>query len=70
MALTEGALCQHDLIRVVYSGLHPQRETFTAQNRYCSTQTAVNREEANAIKVIKLQQFIDTVPGSLWRWHY
>lgn len=35
MALTEGALCQHDLIRVVYSGLHPQRETFTAQNRYC-----------------------------------
>lgn len=34
MALTEGALCQHDLIRVVYSGLHPQRETFTAQNRY------------------------------------
>ncbi|XP_043987916.1 protein FAM126B-like isoform X1 [Gambusia affinis] len=34
MALTEGALCQHDLIRVVYSGLHPQRETFTAQNRF------------------------------------
>ncbi|XP_048809150.1 protein FAM126B isoform X3 [Lagopus muta] len=33
MALTEGALCQHDLIRVVYSDLHPQRETFTAQNR-------------------------------------
>ncbi|KAG7256316.1 hypothetical protein CRUP_014257 [Coryphaenoides rupestris] len=35
MALTEGALCQHDLIRVVYSGVHPQRETFTAQNRLC-----------------------------------
>uniref|UniRef100_A0A8D3ADA4 Protein FAM126B n=1 Tax=Scophthalmus maximus TaxID=52904 RepID=A0A8D3ADA4_SCOMX len=35
IALTEGALCQHDLIRVVYSGLHPQRETFTAQNRLC-----------------------------------
>ncbi|XP_018527496.1 protein FAM126B isoform X3 [Lates calcarifer] len=34
IALTEGALCQHDLIRVVYSGLHPQRETFTAQNRF------------------------------------
>uniref|UniRef100_A0AAY4BZ28 Protein FAM126B-like n=1 Tax=Denticeps clupeoides TaxID=299321 RepID=A0AAY4BZ28_9TELE len=34
MALTEGALCQHDLIRVVYSGLHPQRETFTTQNRF------------------------------------
>nr|XP_020450430.1 protein FAM126B-like isoform X2 [Monopterus albus] len=34
MALTEGALCQHDLIGVVYSGLHPQRETFTAQNRF------------------------------------
>ncbi|CAL8387280.1 unnamed protein product [Gadus morhua 'NCC'] len=34
MALTEGALCQHDLIRVVYSGVHPQRETFTAQNRF------------------------------------
>ncbi|XP_056145365.1 hyccin 2 [Lampris incognitus] len=34
MALTEGALCQHDLIRVVYSSLHPQRETFTAQNRF------------------------------------
>ncbi|KAM8856684.1 hyccin 2 isoform 1-T2 [Spinachia spinachia] len=34
MALTEGALCQHDLIRVVYSGIHPQRETFTAQNRF------------------------------------
>ncbi|MBN3273044.1 F126B protein, partial [Polyodon spathula] len=32
MALTEGALCQHDLIRVVYSDMHPQRETFTAQN--------------------------------------
>ncbi|KAI2661068.1 Protein FAM126B [Labeo rohita] len=35
MALTEGALCQHDLIRVIYSGLHPQRETVTAQNRLC-----------------------------------
>ncbi|KAM7153094.1 hyccin 2 isoform 1-T3 [Macrochelys suwanniensis] len=34
MALTEGALCQHDLIRVVYCDLHPQRETFTAQNRF------------------------------------
>ncbi|XP_039506146.1 protein FAM126B [Pimephales promelas] len=34
MGLTEGALCQHDLIRVMYSGLHPQRETFTAQNRF------------------------------------
>ncbi|XP_058043469.1 hyccin 2 isoform X2 [Ahaetulla prasina] len=34
MALTEAALCQHDLIRVVYSDLHPQRETFTAQNRF------------------------------------
>ncbi|XP_026128486.1 protein FAM126B-like isoform X5 [Carassius auratus] len=34
MALTEGALCQHDLIRVIYSGLHPQREAFTAQNRF------------------------------------
>ncbi|KAL2081308.1 hypothetical protein ACEWY4_023161 [Coilia grayii] len=34
MALTEGALSQHDLIRVVYSGLHPQRETITAQNRF------------------------------------
>uniref|UniRef100_A0A8C0U332 F126B protein n=1 Tax=Cyanistes caeruleus TaxID=156563 RepID=A0A8C0U332_CYACU len=28
------ALSQHDLIRVVYSDLHPQRETFTAQNRF------------------------------------
>lgn len=34
MALTEGALSHHDLIRVVYSDLHPQRETFTAQNRF------------------------------------
>ncbi|XP_053328244.1 hyccin 2 [Spea bombifrons] len=34
MALTEGALSQHDLIRVVYSDLHPQREMFTAQNRF------------------------------------
>ncbi|KAL7867366.1 hypothetical protein AOLI_G00151800 [Acnodon oligacanthus] len=34
MALTEGALSQHDLIRVVYSGLLPQRETFTSQNRF------------------------------------
>ncbi|XP_018580692.2 protein FAM126B isoform X1 [Scleropages formosus] len=34
IALTEGALSHHDLIRVVYSGLHPQRETFTAQNRF------------------------------------
>ncbi|KAG7464154.1 hypothetical protein MATL_G00184300 [Megalops atlanticus] len=34
MALTEGALSHHDLIKVVYSGLHSQRETFTAQNRF------------------------------------
>ncbi|XP_048091643.1 LOW QUALITY PROTEIN: protein FAM126B [Alosa alosa] len=34
MALTEGALCQHDLLQVVYSGLHSQRETFTSQNRF------------------------------------
>ncbi|XP_064183637.1 hyccin 2 isoform X3 [Anguilla rostrata] len=34
MALTEGALIHHDLIKVVYCGLHPQRETFTAQNRF------------------------------------
>uniref|UniRef100_A0A8C2J9L5 Protein FAM126B-like n=1 Tax=Cyprinus carpio TaxID=7962 RepID=A0A8C2J9L5_CYPCA len=34
MALTEGALNQHDLIRVVYSGLLSQRETFTSQNRF------------------------------------
>ncbi|XP_063068675.1 hyccin 2 [Engraulis encrasicolus] len=34
MALTEGALCQHDLLKVVYSGLHPQRETFTSHNRF------------------------------------
>ncbi|XP_043931638.1 protein FAM126B isoform X1 [Protopterus annectens] len=34
MALTEGALSQHDLIRVVYSDIHQQRETFTAQNRF------------------------------------
>ncbi|XP_053369321.1 hyccin 2 isoform X3 [Clarias gariepinus] len=34
MFLTEGALNQHDLIRVVYSGLLPQRETFTSQNRF------------------------------------
>ncbi|KAK6309469.1 hypothetical protein J4Q44_G00193500 [Coregonus suidteri] len=34
MGLTEGALSHHDLIKVVYSGLHPQRETFTAQNRF------------------------------------
>ncbi|ROI16237.1 Protein FAM126B [Anabarilius grahami] len=35
MALTEGALNQHDLIRVVYSGLLSQRETVTSQNRLC-----------------------------------
>ncbi|KAJ8282322.1 hypothetical protein COCON_G00048410 [Conger conger] len=34
LALTEGALSHHDLIKVVYCGLHPQRETFTAQNRF------------------------------------
>ncbi|XP_048028619.1 protein FAM126B isoform X1 [Megalobrama amblycephala] len=34
MALTEGALNQHDLIRVVYSGLLSQRETVTSQNRF------------------------------------
>uniref|UniRef100_A0A672K8K7 Hyccin PI4KA lipid kinase complex subunit 2 n=1 Tax=Sinocyclocheilus grahami TaxID=75366 RepID=A0A672K8K7_SINGR len=34
MALTEGALNQHDLIRVVYSGLLSQRETLTSQNRF------------------------------------
>ncbi|KAG8573176.1 hypothetical protein GDO81_012317 [Engystomops pustulosus] len=35
MALTEGALSQHGLARVVYSGPHPQREMLTAQNRLC-----------------------------------
>uniref|UniRef100_A0A8C5HPR9 Family with sequence similarity 126 member A n=1 Tax=Gouania willdenowi TaxID=441366 RepID=A0A8C5HPR9_GOUWI len=34
MALTEGALSNHGLSRVVYSGPHLQRETFTAQNRF------------------------------------
>lgn len=34
MALTEGALANHGLSRVVYSGPHLQRETFTAQNRW------------------------------------
>uniref|UniRef100_A0A672HF06 Family with sequence similarity 126 member A n=1 Tax=Salarias fasciatus TaxID=181472 RepID=A0A672HF06_SALFA len=34
MALTEGALANHGLRRVVYSGPHLQRETFTAQNRF------------------------------------
>ncbi|XP_005997154.1 hyccin isoform X3 [Latimeria chalumnae] len=34
MALTEGALSQHGLTRVVYSGPYLQRETFTAQNRF------------------------------------
>uniref|UniRef100_A0A665TUR5 Family with sequence similarity 126 member A n=1 Tax=Echeneis naucrates TaxID=173247 RepID=A0A665TUR5_ECHNA len=34
MALTEGALATHGLSRVVYSGPHLQRETFTAQNRF------------------------------------
>ncbi|XP_043365123.1 hyccin isoform X3 [Dermochelys coriacea] len=34
MALTEGALSQHGLSRVVYSGPHPQREMLTAQNRF------------------------------------
>ncbi|XP_051966825.1 protein FAM126B-like isoform X4 [Xyrauchen texanus] len=34
MALTEGALYQHDLIGVVYSGLLSQREMFTSQNRF------------------------------------
>uniref|UniRef100_A0A6I8P6N6 Hyccin PI4KA lipid kinase complex subunit 1 n=1 Tax=Ornithorhynchus anatinus TaxID=9258 RepID=A0A6I8P6N6_ORNAN len=34
MALTEGALSQHGLSKVVYSGPHPQREMLTAQNRF------------------------------------
>lgn len=34
MALTESALSQHGLSRVVYSGPHPQREMLTAQNRF------------------------------------
>ncbi|XP_043920548.1 hyccin isoform X2 [Protopterus annectens] len=34
VALTEAALSQHGLTRVVYSGPHAQRETFTAQNRF------------------------------------
>ncbi|CAL8362300.1 unnamed protein product [Arctogadus glacialis] len=34
MALTEGALANHGLSRVAYSGPHIQRETFTAQNRF------------------------------------
>ncbi|MGH0143452.1 UNVERIFIED_CONTAM: hypothetical protein FKN15_000403 [Acipenser sinensis] len=33
LTLTEGALAKHGLSRVVYSGPHPQREIFTAQNR-------------------------------------
>ncbi|KAF3707538.1 Hyccin Protein FAM126A [Channa argus] len=35
IALTEGALANHGLSRVVYSGPHLQRENFTAQNRVC-----------------------------------
>ncbi|XP_036285084.1 hyccin isoform X2 [Pipistrellus kuhlii] len=35
MALTESALSQHGLSKVVYSGPHPQREMLTAQNRIC-----------------------------------
>uniref|UniRef100_A0A4W3JQW5 Hyccin PI4KA lipid kinase complex subunit 1 n=1 Tax=Callorhinchus milii TaxID=7868 RepID=A0A4W3JQW5_CALMI len=35
MALTESALSQHGLSKVVHSGPHDQRETFTAQNRVC-----------------------------------
>lgn len=64
MALTEGALCQHDLIRVVYSGLHPQRETFTAQNRYLSASTSCQergnclRRSTNVTNKIKLQSCI------------
>ncbi|KAK7124261.1 hypothetical protein R3I94_018582 [Phoxinus phoxinus] len=34
LALTEGALANHGLSRVIYSGPHLQRETFTAQNRF------------------------------------
>ncbi|XP_076005960.1 hyccin-like [Genypterus blacodes] len=34
MALTEGALANHGLSRVVFSGPHLQRESFTAQNRF------------------------------------
>ncbi|XP_040500132.1 hyccin isoform X2 [Ursus maritimus] len=34
MALTESALSQHGLSKVVYSGPHPQREMLTAQNRF------------------------------------
>uniref|UniRef100_UPI00398F1F69 hyccin isoform X1 n=1 Tax=Pristiophorus japonicus TaxID=55135 RepID=UPI00398F1F69 len=34
MALTEGALSRHGLTRVVHTGPHSQRETFTAQNRF------------------------------------
>ncbi|XP_041931622.1 hyccin isoform X2 [Alosa sapidissima] len=34
LALTEGALANHGLSRVVYSGPYLQRETFTAQNRF------------------------------------
>ncbi|XP_036371464.1 hyccin isoform X1 [Megalops cyprinoides] len=34
LALTEGALSNHGQSRVVYSGPHLQRETFTAQNRF------------------------------------
>ncbi|XP_030596680.1 hyccin isoform X2 [Archocentrus centrarchus] len=34
MALTEGALANHGLSKVVYSGPHLQRENFTAQNRF------------------------------------
>ncbi|MED6282404.1 hypothetical protein CHARACLAT_031775 [Characodon lateralis] len=54
MALTEGALCQHDLIRVVYSGLHPQRETFTAQNRLGTTRKQLLRPEELRLENVSL----------------
>lgn len=43
LALTEGALANHGLSRVVYSGPHLQRETFTAQNRCAPHQIFILR---------------------------
>ncbi|KAI5626590.1 protein FAM126B [Silurus asotus] len=56
MALTEGALSQHDLIRVVYAGLLPQRENFTSQNRLCvcgypRQQQKLWRESCNRVRL-------------------
>ncbi|TSO47171.1 Hyccin [Bagarius yarrelli] len=61
MALTEGALANRGLSRIVYSGPHLQRETFTAQNRVCICgypRQQVRRYKGNNSRMMVTSEFL------------